>query len=117
MHSRLFPLKGDRLTVMRRDKLIDRLPHLFRRSEASAPQGFPAQNAEPTLDLVQPRGISGSVMEMGSGMLLEPAILFGFMRIEIIHDHMNLLLGVQRHSQARSSQAIVVKTLTAPSWH
>ncbi len=45
------------------------------------------QYAEPTLDLVEPRGVGGGVMEMYQGVSGEPTVMLGFMDVEIVQDN------------------------------
>ena len=97
MHYRLLPFKRCRLLVMSDNKLIDRLSDFLRRSKARTAQRFPAQDAEPTFDLVQPGGIRRGVMEMNLGMGPQPAVLLGLVRIQIVENHMNLALRIQGH--------------------
>ncbi len=97
MHDCLPPLKWGGLLVMNGDKLIDRLPDLLRRGKAGAPQRLSAQDTEPAFDLVQPGGIGRGVMKTYLRMSSQPAVLFRLVGIQIVEDHVNLTVRMQRH--------------------
>jgi hypothetical protein len=76
--------------IMGLNKAINGLTQLPHRSEAGTPQGVAAQDAEPALHLVQPAGSGGSGVETHVGVTAQPVVPFGFVRVQIVQDHMNL---------------------------
>ncbi len=48
-----------------------------------------AQNAKPAFHLIEPAAVCRDEMKMDLGMGFEPAILLGFMRIEIVQHNVN----------------------------
>lgn len=57
--SRASSIRGCGLWVAGRDASVDGFPDFLQGTEAGAPQGPPAQDAEPALDLVEPVGVRG----------------------------------------------------------
>ncbi len=68
MHFFLLPLERYGSWVVAFNKVIDRLTKLANRGEAGSAQGLPAENAEPTLDLIQPAGVRRSEVKMDIGV-------------------------------------------------
>jgi hypothetical protein len=90
MHFLLSPLEGRCSLVPTCDKGLDSLHQGADIGETGPLQCATAQNAKPAFDLVEPGTVSRSEMQMHSGMGFKPAIVFGFMRIEIVQDYMEL---------------------------
>ena len=60
----------------------------------SSAESFVSQIAEPTLDEVQPRGISRSEMEMVTGLLYEPALdESSLMSGVVVQDYVDVKIG------------------------
>ena len=61
--------------------------------EAGRRQRLAAEDAEPYFHLIEPRGVGGDVVEADVLVLLQPAVAFGLVGIEIIENDMDLLVG------------------------
>ena len=85
----LGPLERLSVLVVRRDKGVDLVANLPRRGEAGAGQGFAGEDRKPDLDLVQPGGMGRGKMKMDVGMSGQPAIMFGFVSVQIVQDDVN----------------------------
>ena len=60
----------------------------------SSAELFVSQSAKPTLDEVQPRGISRSEMEMVTGLLYEPALdESSLMSGVVVQDYVDVKIG------------------------
>jgi hypothetical protein len=57
-------------------------------------QGAAAQDAKPTLNLVEPATMGGSKMKMHVRMGFKPAGVFGLMGVKIIQHHMEFFTGI-----------------------
>jgi len=68
--------------------------------KAAALQGVAGEQTEPDLDLVEPRSVGGSEVEMDVGMALQPAVVFGFVGVEIVEDDVEGLVGRVRCDHA-----------------
>lgn len=66
------------------DEFIDGFPDVLGGGKMSSFEGTAAEDAEPNLDLIKPRGRSGSVMEFDLRMPLQPHIVLGLMGIEVV---------------------------------
>ena len=62
--------------------------------EAGRCQRLSAEDTEPDLDLIEPRGVGGNVVEVDVFVALQPAVVFGFVGIEVVENDMDLLLGI-----------------------
>jgi len=91
------PFERYRLIVIDGDKVINGIPHLLRGSETNAAQGAPTENAEPTLDLIEPTGMRGRKVQAEVGMTCQPAIMLGLVGVEVVQQHMQLSAGISRH--------------------
>ena len=81
MHDRFGPFKRMSFGIMGLNEAINRLAQLLDRSEAGAPQGLAAQDAEPALHLVEPTGSGWSVVKMHVRMTRQPTVPFWFVRV------------------------------------
>ena len=64
IHDGLGPLKGRSTTIVDLSERVDRLAHLCWADEAGTDQRRSRQDAEPNLDLVEPRGVGGREMKV-----------------------------------------------------
>src|SRR5271166_5764444 len=88
------PLEGGGVLIPAGDKGLDRLDQHFDAGEAGSLQCAAAQNAKPAFHLIEPGAACRDEMKMDLGMGFEPAILLGFMRIEIVQHNVNLLVRI-----------------------
>ncbi len=88
VHRFLAPLEGSGLGIVNLDESIDGLADLTRVGEAGAFQDGPCHDAEPDLDLIEPTGVRGGEVEMDVGMTPEPAVVLGFVCVEVVEDDM-----------------------------
>jgi len=94
----LLPLeRGDDLVVCGGEPL-DRVAHLARRRVARSLEGRPFEDAEPDLDLVEPRRVGRGEVEMDVPMADQPAVVLGLVGTEVVeHDvDLELRIGVGR---------------------
>ena len=85
------PFEGCRLSVVSTDEVIDRCTQLFDIDKAGSPERLAAQNAKSAFNLVKPGSAGRRKAQMHVGMALEPAVVLGFVGIEIVEDDVNLL--------------------------
>ena len=71
------------------DEGIDVLPDLLWRGEACVLESAAAEDGEPDLDLVHPRRMRRSEMDVHVGMKCQPEVAFGLVRIEIVEHHVD----------------------------
>jgi len=64
LNQRSGPSEGFGLAVVVLDELVDSGNEFFDAPERSAPDGLLGDEAEPSLDLIEPRGVSGREVEM-----------------------------------------------------
>src|SRR5271166_7060258 len=76
------------------EKVVDTAAELWHAVEAGRRQRLSAEDTEPDLDLMEPRGVGGSVVEVDVFVALQPAVVFGFVGIEIVENDMDLLLRI-----------------------
>src|SRR5260370_28033134 len=88
------PLEGGGVLIPASDKGFDRLDQHFDAGEAGSLQCAAAQNAKPAFHLIEPGAVCRDEMKMDPGMGFEPAILLGFMRIEIVQHNVNLFVRI-----------------------
>src|SRR3982750_1622132 len=91
----LGPDEGPWVLVPAVEKGLDVLAQSGFGLEVAVTQGLPGQDAEKSLDLVQPRGAGRRVMETDLGVTFEPA-LDGWRRVcrRVVEDHVQLLPAV-----------------------
>src|SRR3954452_6376253 len=90
----LFPLEWRGRLVVGGDKVVNGLSELARRSEAGTTERLAGENAEPTFHLVQPGRVGGSEVKLDVGVALEPAVLFGLVRVQIVQHDVDLAVRV-----------------------
>src|SRR5262245_41471418 len=73
------------LGIVGLNEAINRLTQLPHRSEAGTSQGVATQDAEPALHPSQLARVGVDV-----GVTAQPVVPFGFVRVQIVEDHMNL---------------------------
>src|SRR4051812_15932814 len=93
IHNGFGPLEGRSIAVVHLSERVDRLAHLRRAGEAGASQSRARQDAEPHLDLIEPRSVSGSEVQVHLGMALQPAITLGLMSVQVVQNDMERALG------------------------
>ena len=101
------PLEGGGVLIPAGDKGLDRLDQHFDAGKACSLQSAAAQNAKPAFHLIEPGAACRDEMKMDLGMDFEPAILLGFMRIEIVQHNVNLfvrIFGSQLVHEIRNSR-------------
>jgi hypothetical protein len=64
---------------------------LFDIDKAGSLERLAAQNAQPAFNLVEPPSVGWGKVKMDVGMALEPAVVLGFVGIEIVENDMNFL--------------------------
>ena len=98
MDFSLAPFEGSCLFVVSTDEVIDPFAQLFDIDKAGSLQRLAAQNAKPAFNLIKPGSVGGRKVQMHVGMALEPAVVLGFVGIEIVENDMNFLfLAVGRY--------------------
>ena len=98
------PLEWDGVLIPAGDKGFNRIDQHLDTSKAGPLQCAASQNAKPTFDLIEPGAVCRDEMKMDSGMGFEPAILLGFMRIEIVQHYMNLFVRIFGHQLVHEIQ-------------
>lgn len=93
-HLAFGPLEANHLGVINGDEGINGFPELANSGETCPAQRLSSQQAEPDFHLIEPRGVRGGEVQIHLRMLAEPALLLGFMSIEIIHNHVQLALRI-----------------------
>ena len=88
------PLEGGGVLIPVGDKGLDRLDQHFDAGKAGSLQCAAAQNAKPAFHLIEPGAACRDEMKMDLRMGFEPAILLGFMRIEIVQHNVNLFVRI-----------------------
>ena len=78
------PLEWDSVFIPAGDKGFNGIDQHFDAGKAGPLQCAAAQNAKPAFHLIEPGAVCRDEMKMDLGMGFEPAILLGFMRIEIV---------------------------------
>ena len=73
------------------DEVIDRFTQLFDTDKAGSLERLAAQNAKPAFNLIEPGSASVRKVQMHVGMALEPAVVLGFVGIEIVENDVNFL--------------------------
>jgi len=70
---------------------IDLLHQLFDAAEGTAPDCLLSDESEPALDLIEPAGVSGRVMNVVALMTCQPGFYFGmFVSAVVIGDEMEV---------------------------
>ena len=117
------PLERGGVLIPAIDKGLDRLDQHFDAGKAGSLQCAAAQNAKPAFHLIEPGTARRDEMKMDLGMSFEPAILLGFMRIEIVQHNVNLLVRSFGHQLVHeiqkfaSAPAPIVPCMHQPSGH
>jgi len=117
------PLEGGGVLIPASDKGFDRLDQHFNAGKAGSLQCAAAQNAKPAFHLIEPGAVCRDEMKMDLGMGFEPAILLGFMRIEIVQHNVNLFVRifgyqlVHEIQKFASAPAPIMPCMHQPSGH
>jgi len=89
-----------------RDKGIDSFTHVPGRKCIEPPESLPPQYAKPAFHLVEPRGMSRSVMEVDVGMLDHPAVMLGLVGIKVVQDDMEFPLRIMSNKLIHKVQKL-----------
>ena len=84
------PLEWHGVLIPAGDKGFNGIDQHFDAGKAGALKCAAAQNAKPAFHLIEPGAVGWDEMKMDLRMGFEPAILLGFMRIEIVQHYVNL---------------------------
>ena len=103
---------GERLGafIVGLDEVVDMGAQLGDGMERSAGERLVGQDGEPNLDLVEPGGARRREVEVHVRMTVEPAILLGFVGVEIVEDDVDLPLGMLGHDPVHE-----IEELDAPA--
>jgi hypothetical protein len=102
---------------------VDACAHLGGAGEARPGQSVSGQNAEPDFDLIEPRSMRRNEMKVDILMSPQPAIMLRLVGVEVVQDHMNLLLAIAGHDlvheveQLHSPAAPVMAALDQAGGH
>lgn len=96
----LLPLERPGLRIVAFDEVMNHLTELANRTEVGSAQGLSAENAEPVFDLIQPSGMGWSKVKVDVGVTGQPAVVFGFVRTQIVRNDMDLLARVVASDQS-----------------
>ena len=107
----LGPFERGGVFVVRLDEAVDGLAYFVRGGETGPAQRSTAENTEPDLDLVEPGGVGGRVVQVHLAVAFEPAITFRFVGVEVVQ------YDVQLKTLVEIDQLIhEVKKLTPDAW-
>lgn len=106
MDTRIFcPLEWRGGFVVGLEKVFDGFHELFHASEARSLQGRTAQDAEPDLDLIEPRGMGRREMKVNMGMAFNPWVIgLEFMDTQIVQNEMDFLPRMTRRDRIEKRQ-------------
>ena len=90
----LSPFERCGIVIVHFDEIINGPSQLGDGKETCPSQGMPSEQAEPDLNLIEPRGMGRREVEMNVRMASQPAIMFGLVGAEVIQDDMNFFLGI-----------------------
>ena len=76
------------------DEQVDSIANLLWGSETGTFERFAAEDAEPNFNLIEPGGVSWRVVKAHGFVAGQPAVVPRFMGVEIIQDHVDLLVGI-----------------------
>ena len=79
---------------MHTDVVTDGRTQLSGGGKAGPFQGVPAEFGEPDFYLVEPRGVSGCVVELHVLMLLQLLVMFGFVDVQVVQDHVDFAVAM-----------------------
>lgn len=111
MNIRRLPFEWTGGGVVGFNKPVNGLTHLPWGGETGPTQGRPPQQTQECLYLVEPGCVSGGKMKMDVRVTFEPPILFRFMDVQVIQNHVDFLLFIDRHHLIHE----VEKLPTAPT--
>src|SRR4030066_1463609 len=80
-----------------------------------ATERLSGKDAEPHLDLVQPGRMSRYVMEMNSGVSVQPPVMFGLMGIEVIKNNMQFLVRIKSYGLVHKVQELPAAAMAVMS--
>ena len=110
MHDTLRPLERCWVVVSSSGKPVDRRTDLPRVGGAQVLEYRAGEDAESYLNLVEPGGVGGRVMEVNQGVTAQPPVVFGLVRHEVVQDHVELRVRILRDDAVHE-----IEELPAPS--
>src|SRR5205085_8419262 len=105
-YYRLSPLKRCGSLIVDGHKIVYGLPQLLRRGETCAAQCLATQNAEPALHLIEPGRVCGGEVQVHVLVPLQPPVLFGLVRVQIVENHMDLPISMLGHDPVHKIQEL-----------
>ena len=106
MYQALGPLEGDGMLVSGCGEGINGAAYIAHRGRVETLEGCPSENAEPDLHLIEPGSMGGSVVKVDQGMAGQPPVVFGLVRVQVVHDHVQLAVGIMRHELVHEVQEL-----------
>ena len=94
LHRTLRPLEGHGVLIAGIREPVDGFAHLARVGRAEPAQHRLGEDAEPDLDLVQPRCVRRRVVKTHLRMTCQPPVVFGFVGAQVVQDDMEFLVRV-----------------------
>ena len=106
MHYALGPFEGCGVLVSGIGEAIYGIADLAGTGGAQIPKDCPSQDAEPDLDLIEPRRMSRGVVEMNQWVPCKPAVILGLVGDIVVQYHVQLGIGVLRHDPVHEAQEL-----------
>ena len=97
MYNGLGPFEGRGCLVVGGDKFVDGVADLLRRGETDTLEGLLLEDAEPYLDLIHPGGVGRYEVKFHHRVLLEPAIVFRLVGVQVVEYDVDLLVRMLGH--------------------
>ena len=97
------------------NEAINRLAQPPEGGHAQSSQCLAPQDAKPDFDLVKPGCMGGRIVEMDHRMLRQPAIMFWFVSLKIIQDHMKLFVRILSHNLIHKVEELPATTAVVMS--
>src|SRR5260370_10044060 len=88
------PGEGTGGFIVAGDESIDVFPELADAGEARAPERGSAEDGEPALDLVEPRGVGRGEVEMNVLVAAQPSAALRLLGVEVVEDDVDLAAGM-----------------------
>ncbi len=111
MDYALGPFKGHGILVPNICKGVNSFANVSYRGGTQFLKRLSCEDAEPDLNLVQPRSVGGSVVEADTWVSGKPPIVFGLMGVEVIQDNVQLLVRVERDNTVHEVQDLPTATV------
>jgi hypothetical protein len=94
MHDGLGPFEGRGCLVVGHDKFVDCFADLPGRSETHAAESLLLKDTEPDFDLIHPGGVGWREVKFHQGVLLQPAVIFWLVGVQVVQNNVDLLAWV-----------------------